>query len=117
MTYVPIESVPFFLDFLDSANAFQSVGDTLQDGYVQVEFTAATATDQTGYVVTFGASPTGVGGVVDGPDILRVPSDNPLATVEVAAVAVGTDIRVTFTGSGPGDPVEVRGTIKRIARN
>lgn len=117
MTYLPPEALPFTISFNDNVNEVLDVGDLPTDGFIQVEFTASAPTGQSSYVVTYGVSPTGIAGAADPPDILQIDSDNPLSTVEVGTNVSGSDVQVTFTGTGPGDLVTVRGRIKRIPRN
>ena len=116
MTYLPPPALPFVETFLDNTNFDLVVGDLAQDGFVQVQFTVATATAQSSYVATFGASATGIGGGQNAPDLVEAPSDAPLTTVEVNTSVSGSDIQITFTGTGPGDLVTLRGTTKRITR-
>lgn len=116
MTYLPPPALPFEETFLDNANFGLVVGDLVQDGFIQVQLTVSTLSAQSSYVVTFGASATGIGGGQDAPDLVEAPSDTPLATVEVNTAVSGSDVLVTFTGTGPGDLVTLRGTTKRISR-
>jgi hypothetical protein len=106
-------AVPLSFSFNDDVNDSIAVGTTAADGFIQVNmsvFDTVTAA-QTSYRVTFGISTTGAA-----PDILQIDSDVPVTTVTVGGAAVGPNVSVLFTGTGPGNLIEVRYTVDTIAR-